>query len=245
MLKEFVPSKFKRRRTDQPWLSGDLKRRCRKKQILYNRRKKLKSRKKPCKGAREAYKPYHHDTNNRLKKSRNQYINNILTEGLENKSQKSFWRNIKTESSGVAPLKEKGQIHSDPGKKANILANQFRSVFTMDGREAADTHLAGPSYPPMPDITLTITETGVNKLLKGIDPGKASGPDQIPCKLLHELHMELTPAFTFLFQASYDSGILPAVWKSAWITQIFKKGDKCVASNYRPVSLTRIACKLS
>ena len=56
--------------------------------------------------------------------------------------------------------------------------------------------------------------------------------------------MELTPAFTFLFQASYDSGILPAVWKSAWITPIFKKGDKCVASNYRPVSLTCVACKL-
>ena len=56
--------------------------------------------------------------------------------------------------------------------------------------------------------------------------------------------MELTTAFTFLFQASYDSGILPAVWKSAWITPIFKKGDKCVASNYRPVSLTCVACKL-
>ena len=56
--------------------------------------------------------------------------------------------------------------------------------------------------------------------------------------------MELTPAFTFLFQASYDSGILPAVWKSAWITPIFKKGDKCVASHYRPVSLTCVACKL-
>ena len=140
------------------------------------------------------------------------------------------------------PLKEKGQVHSDPGKKASILANQFRSVFTVDGPEAADTHLAGPSYPPMPDVT--ITTTGVNKLLKGIDPGKSSGPDKIPFKLLHELHTEQTSAFTFLFQASYDSGILPAVWKSAWITPILKKDDKCVASNYRPVSLTCVACKL-
>ena len=73
-------------------------------------------------------------------------------------------------------------------------------MFTVDGPEAADTHLAGLSYPPMPDVT--ITETGVYKPLKGIDPGKASGPDQIPCKLLHVLHMELTSAITFLFQAS-------------------------------------------
>ena len=46
MLKEFVPSKFAKRRTDQLWLSRDLKRRCRKKQRLYNRWKKLKSHKR-------------------------------------------------------------------------------------------------------------------------------------------------------------------------------------------------------
>ena len=112
MLKEFVMSKFTRRRTDQPWLSGDLKRRCRKKQRLYNRWKKLKSRKKkPCKGAREAYKCCQHDTNNLLKKSQNQYINNILFEGLENKSPKSFCYYIKTqrtESSGVTPPQGEG-----------------------------------------------------------------------------------------------------------------------------------------
>ena len=100
----------------------------------------------------------------------------------------------------------------------------------------------GPSYPPMDDIS--IDEPGVLKLLKGVDPSKASGPDQIPCKLLRELHVELAPVFTILFQNSYDSGQIPAVWKAAWITPVFKKGDKCVAANYRPVSLTCVSCKL-
>ena len=100
----------------------------------------------------------------------------------------------------------------------------------------------GPSYPPMADIV--IDEAGVSKLLKGVDPSKASGPDQIPCRLLRELHAELAPAFTLLFQTSYESGALPASWKAAWITPVFKKGDKCVASNYRPVSLTCVSCKL-
>jgi hypothetical protein len=91
---------------------------------------------------------------------------------------------------------------------------------------------------------ITIDEAGVAKLLRGVDPSKASGPDQIPCKLLQELHVELAPVFTILFQTSYNSGTLPSTWKSAWITPVFKKGDKCVASNYRPVSLTCVSCKL-
>ena len=180
-----------------------------------------------------------------MSKARNQYINNILTEGLESKNQKPFWRYIKsqrTESSGVAPLKEAGQIHSKPLKKARILANQFRSVFTLDDDEAAHTFLEGPSYPPMEDIS--IDEAGVRKLLKGVDPSKAAGPDQIPCRLLSELYVELAPVFTILFQTSYDSGSIPEVWKAAWITPVFKKGDKCVAANYRPVSLTCVSCKL-
>ena len=244
-IKTDVPSKFTKKRTDQPWLSRELKRRCRRKQRLYNKWKKMKSKNKSCAAARENYKKIHQETNTLLSKARNQYINNILTEGLENKTQKPFWRYIKsqrTESTGVAPLKESGQLHSESSKKASILANQFRSVFTVDDDEAADTFLEGPSYPPMDDIT--IDEAGVVKLLKGVDPSKASGPDQIPCKLLCELHVELAPVFTILFQTSYDSGSIPSVWKAAWITPVFKKGDKCVAANYRPVSLTCVSCKL-
>ena len=91
---------------------------------------------------------------------------------------------------------------------------------------------------------ITIEEAGVAKLLKGVDPSKASGPDQIPCKLLIELPIELAPVFTRLFQTSYNSGSLPSTWKSAWITPVYKKGDKPVASNYRLVSLTCVSCKL-
>ena len=84
----------------------------------------------------------------------------------------------RTESTGVAPLKEAGQIYSDPKKKASILAQQFKSVFTQDDADSHATFLEGPSYPPMADIV--IEEAGVLSLLKGVDRSKASGPDQIP-----------------------------------------------------------------
>jgi len=47
-----------------------------------------------------------------------------------------------------------------------------------------------------------------------------------------------------LFETSYKTGILPSDWRSANITAIYKKGNKKELSNYRPVSLTCIACKI-
>ena len=36
---------------------------------------------------------------------------------------------------------------------------------------------------------------------------------------------------------------LPASWKHAWDILVFKKGERARPSNYRPISLTCIACK--
>ena len=39
-------------------------------------------------------------------------------------------------------------------------------------------------------------------------------------------------------------GRIPADWKTAHVTAIFKKGTKSTAGNYRPVSLTCVLCKV-
>jgi hypothetical protein len=41
-----------------------------------------------------------------------------------------------------------------------------------------------------------------------------------------------------------NTGTIPDEWRSALVVPVFKKGDRHQASNYRPVSLTSIACKL-
>jgi len=43
---------------------------------------------------------------------------------------------------------------------------------------------------------------------------------------------------------SYKLNQLPSDWKTVYITAIFKKGNKCDPSNYRPISLTSMICKI-
>ena len=47
-----------------------------------------------------------------------------------------------------------------------------------------------------------------------------------------------------IFQYSIDTGSLPSDWRDANISHVFKNGDRHLAANYRPVSLTLISCKL-
>jgi hypothetical protein len=46
------------------------------------------------------------------------------------------------------------------------------------------------------------------------------------------------------FQASINQGTIPPEWKEANVVPIFKKGVKSRASNYKPVSLTVVTCKM-
>ena len=84
--------------------------------------------------------------------------------------------------------------------------------------------------------SLRISEKGVQKILKGLNPHKATGPDQISLRFLKEMASTIAPFLTLIYQASHDQGQTPDDWKGAFITPLFKKGDKSKPSNYRPIS---------
>ena len=141
----------------------------------------------------------------------------------------------------VAPPKTKqGFLQSDNKCKAYILNEQFMSLFIRkDNRNISDKG-ASP-YPALPDIL--ISQKGVQKLLKDLDPNKATGPHQIPTRLLKMGAEELAPALAKLYQYSTDTGEVPQEWRDANVVPIFKKGDGHQPSNYQPVLLPSVVCK--
>jgi hypothetical protein len=157
---------------------------------------------------------------------------------------KRFWSFIKSkraESTGMAPLRKEGILYSNGNAKANILNDQFTSVFSHELPGEVPTKGVSP-HSAVPDIN--ITASGVLKLLRNINPNKATGPDTITGRLTKELATEITPTLTLIFKASLHQGEILEQWKKACVTPLFKKGDRGKAANYRPVSLTSISCKI-
>ena len=77
-----------------------------------------------------------------------------------------------------------------------------------------------------------------------IKENKATGPDGIPGNLLKICANEIADVLTLLFQSSLDQGCLPSDWKQAHIVPVFKKGDRGLVENYRPISLTSVTSKI-
>ena len=139
------------------------------------------------------------------------------------------------------PLKKRqgsGLAQSDL-EKAIEFNGQFTDVFTKS--EHSQVPLLDRSVPSTEDIV--VTKEGVTKFLKGMNPSKALGPDELHPRVLNEVATDLGPVFAHLFQQSIDKGEIPKKWSLANICPLFKKGDRSLACNYRPVSLTCVPCK--
>ena len=127
-------------------------------------------------------------------------------------------------------------------EKAQALNAQFSSVFTSSDASSMLPDKGASPYEPIQN--LHISPPGVNKQLKELNINKASGPDEIPARMLRDYADEITPALTHLFQQSYVKGVLPSDWSKARVASIYKSGDKSNPANYRPVSLTCLCCNI-
>ena len=90
---------------------------------------------------------------------------------------------------------------------------------------------------------ITVDPKGVTKLLDGLNVHKASRPDGLNARVLKECSNEISPILALIYKESLARGEVPDEWRQANVSQVFKKGEKYDAANYRPVSLTCICCK--
>ena len=220
------------------WINRIIKRLSRKKQKLYN---KARASKTPNDWS--IYQAVKRKLQQECQKAHNKYINNLINteDGPTSKKLWHFIKEQKQDYCGIAPLEDKGTIYNDPQSKADILNNFFGSVFTLEDESPLPEMITDP----VPDMApIQMHEKGVLHLLLQLKQCKSTGPDEIPARFLKEFAHQLAPLLTVLYQASINQGSIPEDWKIAKVTPIFKKGNKSNPSNYRPVSLTSICCKV-
>jgi len=86
-----------------------------------------------------------------------------------------------------------------------------------------------------------------NRVLKAIAKLKKSGwarPDGLPSEFYKNCQHHIAYPLSIIYNISLQAGSLPPIWKYAIVIPVFKKGSPSEPANYRPISLTCIACKL-
>ena len=117
----------------------------------------------------------------------------------------------KQDSTGIPTLNSlDGETITEPTEIANVLSENFRSVFTTEKLDNFPSKSNSP-YPSMPDFD--ITTQGVYNILHELNPNKSPGPDKLHSFALKATAAEISPMLTHIFQQSPSCGRLPAQWK--------------------------------
>lgn len=177
--------------------------------------------------------------------ARSNYESNIILDSKVNP--KSFWSYVKKKTKKPGDV---SSLHNDnndiivkDNEKATLLNNYFLSVFVTE----PDDNFFNVNRVNDVEYTLSsfmVEETDISKIINKVGVSKSAGPDNIHARLIKECNKIFSKIFCLIFNKSLGEGVLPIQWKQANIKALFKKGKRTSCSNYRPVSLTSIICKI-
>ena len=190
-INEFIPKRTLKNKRSPPWCNANIRRLIRKKQRCYNPARRN--------GKEQVWRRFRHLrklVHKELQLAHQQYVNSLLdideADPIHDHAKagiiKLFWQYIKAkrrDSAGIAILKSHGKEFTKPKKKADILNEQYDSVFTLE--DPVLPQLPDSPYPDMPNIH--IDNNGVIKLLSGLNPSQAKGPDLLPTRVLPEFYL--------------------------------------------------------
>ena len=154
---------------------------------------------------------------------------------------KTWWALVKERQGllhqdSVPPLtRADGSTATSSEDKAALLATAF-----AEKMQVRDPSRPPPVLPRETDHTITsvlVTAAEVEKVLRDIDVGKATGPDNISPRVLKNCARELSGPLATIFAACLEQNKWPAAWKEAHVVPVHKKESKTDPRHYRPISL--------
>ena len=161
-----------------------------------------------------------------------------------NPSSKKFYSFFKKKMNSkhlIPPLyNEDGTISTSDKDKAHLLNSYFQKVYIKD--DGFPLFLPSKTKNIMGDFT--ITSTDIIDSINTLNDKISRTPENIPSFFIKRIGSSIVPFLVPLFNHCLNQNVVPAQWKKAYITPVFKKGDQSKPDNYRPISLTSAISRL-
>ena len=247
VIDKHAPLKTKRIRNNRSqWITNELVGEIHKRDFL---KKKATSTNDPL--IWKEFKDARNKVNNSIKKAKRKYFSEKLD--ASKCDTRKIWRLInelqsrQCKSTKVCQIKSGHQVFTSPEDMAEAFNNHFTSIGQTLARETPTVATDPLYYVKTSDRVFSFERINVQEvvnLVKGINGGKATGLDNISCKLLKIAADVVAPSLTCIFNQSLLTGIYPSDWKLAKVTPIFKNGSKTDLNNYRPISVIPAVAKI-
>ena len=184
-----IPSKTSRSVSLVSWITPEIRRKIHRRNKTHAKAKKTGSGK-----LRSKFETLRREIKADVKKQHDLYVNNLVGDIKANP--RDFYRYIngqKKDTQGIPPFKRRNGygVAESELEQIDEFNGQFTNVFNKN--EHSQVPLPNWSAPFMNDV---VSAVGVTKLLKGLNPSKALGPDELHPRVLKELG----PVFAHLFQ---------------------------------------------
>ena len=152
----------------------------------------------------------------------------------------SYIRKKKVGRPKAGPIMVDGDLTDNFHTMSEVFVQAFSSVFEIDNLPPPYPHQI--SYGRLSRINFSVADVELG--LKSLKTDSSMGPDPLHPYFLKRCASELAYPLFKLFSLSMNSSTLPSIWKISSVSPIYKKGSRAEPLNYRPISLTSVACKI-
>ena len=236
---------------DKKWMTGGLKDSCKQKEKLYRKWRTTNN------AADEiAYKSYKIVYCSIIKKAEANYYSALFDNKIN--SIKKLWSNLNNICSAKTKSKNKTVIDKLKTENGNELvlpleiSNYLNSYFCNIGNDLVDKlplsnkHFTDYLVNPVLNTIFVepVTTTELTHIINLLKNNKNCGIDGLSCKLLQDYFYLFCDPLNYLYNLSLTSGIIPDDFKLAKVVPVYKKGERHLASNFRPISLLNVFNKI-